>query len=313
MKPPHVFVTRATSAPAWSLIEKFHARQFSAKMPPAGWSPTTNPNRILPKTFSCTISPIGESSARVTRNRDLNTFVGRVIFRMVLWLASRTSKRWLRNWSYFVSSRMAFRTVLCPTSTTPPILVPCWSNTPNSLAISMSLARWLTTRTGSVNSVPPPGPVCVPPVARATWFWIRLGSWARSMSSSMASALWDGLVLGVQAWPFHHRCSRGFCASGYQPGAGGEFVMAGERNAVEDPSGALCPNPANRMPEQGSRGGPVDGRRGGPRRIGQVNERPWPIGAATAIGSMPGTDPGGAAAGVFGELPDFPQLPGLHV
>jgi hypothetical protein len=42
-----------------------------------------------------------------------------------------------------------------------------------------------------------------------------------------------------------------------------------------------------------------------------VNERVWPSGAATAIGSMPGTDPAEAAAIVFGELPDFPHLPEL--
>ncbi|MEV7038634.1 methionine synthase [Amycolatopsis sp. NPDC051061] len=42
-----------------------------------------------------------------------------------------------------------------------------------------------------------------------------------------------------------------------------------------------------------------------------MNERAWPSGAATAIGSMPGTDPAEAAAIVFGELPDFPHLPEL--
>ncbi|QRP44549.1 methionine synthase [Amycolatopsis sp. FDAARGOS 1241] len=42
-----------------------------------------------------------------------------------------------------------------------------------------------------------------------------------------------------------------------------------------------------------------------------MTERAWPDGAATAIGSMPGTDPVEAAAVVFGELPDFPHLPEL--
>ncbi|MCR6489338.1 methionine synthase [Amycolatopsis sp. OK19-0408] len=42
-----------------------------------------------------------------------------------------------------------------------------------------------------------------------------------------------------------------------------------------------------------------------------MTERVWPSGAATAIGSMPGTDPAEAAAIVFGELPDFPHLPEL--
>jgi methionine synthase II (cobalamin-independent) len=39
--------------------------------------------------------------------------------------------------------------------------------------------------------------------------------------------------------------------------------------------------------------------------------RPWPAGAATGIGSLPGTDPAEAARLVFGELPDLPHLPEL--
>ncbi|MDT4911120.1 MAG: hypothetical protein QOC66_248 [Pseudonocardiales bacterium] len=39
--------------------------------------------------------------------------------------------------------------------------------------------------------------------------------------------------------------------------------------------------------------------------------RPWPAGAVTAIGSLPGTDPVDAVAMVFGELPDLPHLPEL--
>ncbi|MBB2500951.1 methionine synthase [Amycolatopsis echigonensis] len=42
-----------------------------------------------------------------------------------------------------------------------------------------------------------------------------------------------------------------------------------------------------------------------------MSERPWPAGAATGIGSMPGTDPVEAAAVVFGELPGFPYVPEL--
>lgn len=38
---------------------------------------------------------------------------------------------------------------------------------------------------------------------------------------------------------------------------------------------------------------------------------PWTPGAATAIGSMPGTDPVEAITTVFGELPDLPHLPEL--
>ncbi len=43
----------------------------------------------------------------------------------------------------------------------------------------------------------------------------------------------------------------------------------------------------------------------------QPRTRPWTPGAATAIGSLPGTDPDEAAALVFGELPDLPHLPEL--
>ena len=39
--------------------------------------------------------------------------------------------------------------------------------------------------------------------------------------------------------------------------------------------------------------------------------RPWPAGAVTGVGSLPGTDPGEAARLVFGELPDLPHLPEL--
>jgi methionine synthase II (cobalamin-independent) len=38
---------------------------------------------------------------------------------------------------------------------------------------------------------------------------------------------------------------------------------------------------------------------------------PWPPGAVTGIGSLPGDDPVEAAALVFGELPDLPHLPEL--
>jgi hypothetical protein len=44
---------------------------------------------------------------------------------------------------------------------------------------------------------------------------------------------------------------------------------------------------------------------------GYVSNAPWPPGAATAIGSMPGNDPVEAAAVVVGELPDLPHLPEL--
>jgi methionine synthase II (cobalamin-independent) len=42
-----------------------------------------------------------------------------------------------------------------------------------------------------------------------------------------------------------------------------------------------------------------------------VTEFPWPAGAATGIGSLPGTDIAEAQRVVFGELPDLPHLPEL--
>ena len=38
---------------------------------------------------------------------------------------------------------------------------------------------------------------------------------------------------------------------------------------------------------------------------------PWPAGAATGIGSLPGTDIAEAQRVVLGELPDLPHLPEL--
>ena len=35
----------------------------------------------------------------------------------------------------------------------------------------------------------------------------------------------------------------------------------------------------------------------------------WPSGAATGVGSLPGTDPAEAVAVAFGEEPDLPFLP----
>ena len=46
--------------------------------------------------------------------------------------------------------------------------------------------------------------------------------------------------------------------------------------------------------------------------MGEQDQRfGWPAGAATGIGSMPGTDPAEACRVVFGELPEFPFLPEL--
>jgi methionine synthase II (cobalamin-independent) len=42
-----------------------------------------------------------------------------------------------------------------------------------------------------------------------------------------------------------------------------------------------------------------------------VEEFPWPVGAATGVGSLPGTDVTEAVKLVFGELPDLPHLPEL--
>lgn len=43
----------------------------------------------------------------------------------------------------------------------------------------------------------------------------------------------------------------------------------------------------------------------------QHQQFPWPPGAATGIGSMPGTDPARACRVAFGEVPDLPFLPEL--
>lgn len=50
---------------------------------------------------------------------------------------------------------------------------------------------------------------------------------------------------------------------------------------------------------------------GGVRKTVGVSTQPWPLGAATAIGSMPGVDPLEASTVVLGELPDLPYLPEL--
>jgi len=42
-----------------------------------------------------------------------------------------------------------------------------------------------------------------------------------------------------------------------------------------------------------------------------VTDLPWVPGAATGVGSLPGTDPAEAVKVVFGELPDLPHLPEL--
>lgn len=49
-----------------------------------------------------------------------------------------------------------------------------------------------------------------------------------------------------------------------------------------------------------------------PRRANdELRTHPWPAGAVTGIGSLPGTDPVEAVRLVFGELPDLPHLPEL--
>ena len=70
--------------------------------------------------------------------------------------ASRTSSRWVRNWSRLETSRMAFFRLLCPTWTTAPICWPSPSKTAYSLVSSISLVFWVTTRTGCSYSDGPP-------------------------------------------------------------------------------------------------------------------------------------------------------------
>src|SRR5690348_6439055 len=69
----------------------------------------------------------------------------------------------------------------------------------------------------------------------------------------------------------------------------------------------------NRTSPRGGKPAPSDvGSKLGHVRADQ-NEPPYPWGpgAATGIGSMPGTDPAEAMRVIAGELPDFPHLPEL--
>lgn len=70
----------------------------------------------------------------------------------------------------------------------------------------------------------------------------------------------------------------------------------------------LLPKLSGSLRAAGGTDGPRD-RATGHNEV--VSERAWPAGAATGIGSMPGTDAGEAAAIVSGELPEFPYLPEL--
>ena len=76
-------------------------------------------------------------------------------------------------WSTLETKRRTFFSVLCPTWVTEPSWLPFWSMTLYSLVTSISLAFWFTTRTGSVNRVPPPAPPAVTPACcctcRCTW------------------------------------------------------------------------------------------------------------------------------------------------
>ena len=54
--------------------------------------------RILPKTLACTISPIGMPSPRATCTRLFTNLAGRVRTSTTP-VPSRTSSRWVRNWS----------------------------------------------------------------------------------------------------------------------------------------------------------------------------------------------------------------------
>src|SRR3954453_3750782 len=55
---------------------------------------------------------------------------------------------------------------------------------------------------------------------------------------------------------------------------------------------------------------PTTDRIDGPYGVG-VTDVPWLPGAATGLGSLPGTDPAEAVRVVVGELPDLPHLPEL--
>ena len=57
------------------------------------------------------------------------------------------------NWSTLEINRSTFLAVLCPTSTTEPKVLPCWSKTLYSLVNSTSLAFSSTERALSAKSI----------------------------------------------------------------------------------------------------------------------------------------------------------------
>src|SRR4051794_23885313 len=204
-------------------MAKFQARQFSAWIAPTSCPLATRSKRILPKTLACTISPTGVPSARVTTTRDLTSFAGRV---STSWtpVASRTSSRWVRNWSRLDTNRSAFLAALCPTSTTAPICWACPSYTAYSLVSSISFVRWLTTRTDCSYSE------TLGWAATACGIGACCGGdccgvggggvccWTGGGGGGGVGAAW---TCSVQPCPSHQRVPPLPAGSGYQPGGGG--------------------------------------------------------------------------------------------
>jgi len=77
-RPSHVLVMRAISAPVWSWMLKFQARQFSALIEPQEWPPASSEKRIFPIAFCCTICPISAPMPFCTMTRDFSILAGRV-------------------------------------------------------------------------------------------------------------------------------------------------------------------------------------------------------------------------------------------
>src|SRR2546430_10106207 len=93
-----------------------------------------------------------------------------------------------------------------------------------SLLTSINFAFWLTTSTGSVNTVPPPVPAPVAPAfstSRTTFSVGRLtvGGGAEPTSVSTPWRPWDA-TCSVQPEPSQYRCSWRPDGSGHQPGSG---------------------------------------------------------------------------------------------
>src|SRR5439155_359256 len=99
------------------------------------------------------------------------------------------------------------------------------------------------------------------------------------------------------------------------PAAGAWPGHAGHRGRVRRRNYSSAAHPAA-WSGRGPGAGHVRRRQGaglGHHRVGPAGgmTHPWPAGAATGVGSLPGTDIDEALRVVFGELPNLPHLPDL--